>query len=236
MINEILFQLVLFLSNTIQAITGFAGTMLAMPFSIRLIGVENAKTVLNVFTIMACTVIVVQNRKYVNKKVLFRMVFVMLIGMALGVWLFEKLPTDCLLFGYAWLVIMIALKKMFWKKEMKLPHAAMLVVLIVAGIIHGMFLSGGSLLVIYAVTVMKDKDEFRSTMAAVWIVLNGLLVVVHARSGCYTPETVRMIICSMIALFLSVRIGNYLYQRINQKNFLKITYILLFLSGVSLLI
>ena len=131
---------------------------------------------------------------------------------------------------------MIALKKMFWKKEMKLPHAAMLVVLIVAGIIHGMFLSGGSLLVIYAVTVMKDKDEFRSTMAAVWIVLNGLLVVVHARSGCYTPETVRMIICSMIALFLSVRIGNYLYQRINQKNFLKITYILLFLSGVSLLI
>ena len=58
--SEILFQIVLFLSNTIQTITGFAGTLLAMPFSIRLVGIEEAKAVINIFTMLACAVIAVQ--------------------------------------------------------------------------------------------------------------------------------------------------------------------------------
>ena len=36
MLNEILFLVVIFLSNIIQCITGFAGTVLAMPFSVML--------------------------------------------------------------------------------------------------------------------------------------------------------------------------------------------------------
>lgn len=36
----VLFLLTVLLSNTIQVITGFAGAMLAMPVSIRLIGLE----------------------------------------------------------------------------------------------------------------------------------------------------------------------------------------------------
>lgn len=38
------------MSNTIQVITGFAGAMLAMPVSIRLIGLEPAKAILNIVT------------------------------------------------------------------------------------------------------------------------------------------------------------------------------------------
>lgn len=36
--KELLFLLVLFVSNVIQAITGFAGTVLAMPPSVYLLG------------------------------------------------------------------------------------------------------------------------------------------------------------------------------------------------------
>ena len=39
--------LALLFANGIQAITGFAGTLLAMPPCIRLIGADDAKTVLN---------------------------------------------------------------------------------------------------------------------------------------------------------------------------------------------
>lgn len=39
-------------------------------------------------------------------------------------------------------------------------------------IIHGMFVSGGALLVIYATQVLKEKEEFRATVAPVWVVLN----------------------------------------------------------------
>ena len=44
--REILFFLILFGANLIQAITGFAGTLLAMPPSMQLLGVDEAKSVL----------------------------------------------------------------------------------------------------------------------------------------------------------------------------------------------
>lgn len=165
MLEEILFQVVLFLSNTIQTITGFAGTLLAMPFSIRLVGVEEAKAVLNIFTLLACLLIAVENRKHINVQILAKMVAGMMAGMVIGIWLFERIPLDILLNFYAVLVIAVALKKMFVKKEIRLPGVAMIFVLLAAGIIHGMFLSGGALLVIYAVSVLKDKDELSACIS-----------------------------------------------------------------------
>lgn len=234
--EDFLFQLVLFLSNMMQTITGFAGTLLAMPFSIRLVGVEEAKTVLNIFTMLACSVIAFQNRKNINAKILAKMVGGMLIGMIVGIWLFERLPLDLLLVFYGVLVILVALKKMFVKKEVTLPGWAMIFVLLAAGIIHGMFLSGGALLVIYAVSVLKDKDEFRATVAPVWVILNALLIPSHFASGYYTKESVMAILISILPLVASILVGNFLYKRINQKQFLYITYILLIISGGSLLL
>lgn len=236
MIQEILFQLTLFLSNTMQTITGFAGTLLAMPFSIRLVGVEQAKAVLNIFTMLACFVIAFQNRRDINWKILGKMVLGMSVGMVVGIILFERIPLNVLLKLYAVLVICVALKKMFWKKEIPVPQAAMLLVLFAAGIIHGMFLSGGALLVIYAVSVLKDKQEFRATIAPVWVILNALLIFSHYQAGYYDTHCLISIGVSIVPLALSILVGNVLYRRLNQEQFLKITYVLLIISGASLLI
>lgn len=120
--NEILFQIVLLISNTIQTITGFAGTLLAMPFSIKLVGIEETKAVLNIFTMMACSVIAIQNYRFINYKALLKMVAGMTVGMVFGIWLFEQLPLEMLLNFYAVLVILVALKKMFVKKNLPSRH------------------------------------------------------------------------------------------------------------------
>ena len=44
--KQFLFYIVILLANIIQGITGFAGTILAMPFSVRLVGMETAVPVL----------------------------------------------------------------------------------------------------------------------------------------------------------------------------------------------
>lgn len=236
MINNILFQVVLFLSNTLQTVTGFAGTLLAMPFSIRLVGVEQAKTVLNIFTMAACFLITVQNRKYIDWKILVRMIGGMLAGMLAGIWLFQLIPLQILLKLYASLIILIALKKMLFKKEIPLPSWAMPVILLGAGIIHGMFISGGALLVVYAVNVLKDKETFRATIAPVWVILNAILCVSHYQSGYYTTDTLVVTGFSMIPLVFSIAVGNLIYKKVSQRQFLQITYILLLIAGVSLIL
>ena len=50
--KDILFLIVLFVSNVIQAITGFAGTVLAMPPSAYLLGLAHAKVVLNAMALL----------------------------------------------------------------------------------------------------------------------------------------------------------------------------------------
>ena len=51
--KEFIFLIVLFIANIIQAITGFAGTVLAMPASMFLLGIDDAKVVLNVMALIS---------------------------------------------------------------------------------------------------------------------------------------------------------------------------------------
>lgn len=232
MVSNILFMAVLFVANTIQTITGFAGNLLAMPPSMKLIGVNEAKTVINIFTMVACLVITIQNRKHIQWKILGKMLVFMTVGMAVGVVMFDMISLDILLTMYGIMIILIALKKLFIKKDISLPQWFMVVVLLLAGIIHGMFLSGGALLVVYAVSVLKDKNQFRATVAPVWVLLDAILIFSHYSKGFYTQENLILITASMVPLVLSVKIGNILYKKINQEMFLKITYILLIISGI----
>ena len=111
----------------------------------------------------------------------------------------------------------------------------MIFIILLAGIIHSIFLSGGALLVIYAVSVLKDKREFRATLSPVWVVLAVILVFSHFNNGYYTKNTVILIFLSIIPLIASLWLGNKLFKYINQELFLKITYVLLLISGISLL-
>ena len=51
-----------------------------------------------------------------------------------------------------------------------------------AGIIHGMFVSGGALLVVYASGALPRKEEFRATMAAVWFFLGFFFTAAQVQS------------------------------------------------------
>ncbi len=233
--NRILFLVVVLLSNIIQAFTGFAGTMLAMPASMLLLGMEKASAVLNVIGILVSLLVLRKDHRYVQRRELLRIVVLMLAGMAVGIYLLNVVPTRLLQYGYAGFIILIALKKLFIKREIHVPGAVMLLVVFAAGMIHGMFVSGGSLLVLYAVTVLKEKHEFRATMAMVWVFLNSMLLVSHIRSGYFDPEAVALLAAAIPVTLLSAWLGNKLHDRIDQALFLKITYVLLLLSGLLLL-
>ena len=83
--KELLFLLVLFVSNVIQAITGFAGTVLAMPPSVYLLGLDHAKVVLNVMAWLSGLMIAVTGYRHINWKELLKMSAVMLVGMFAGI-------------------------------------------------------------------------------------------------------------------------------------------------------
>jgi len=245
MLNHILFYLTIFLSNIIQGITGFAGTLLAMPFSLRLVGADIAVPVLNFLGFVSGLYVFLPNRDKVVWGEIKKVVTIMIPFMFLGVLIRERLMEQqrilYLILGV--LVIFMAIRGLrdsFLKRDEKdkkpLSDPVMNLILILSGIIHGMFVSGGSLLVIYMAERLDDKTAFRSTLSAVWVILNGILLVTQIFSGDITGEVAMNQLIALPVLFLAMYIGSVLFKRMEQRTFLIITYILLIISGISLFI
>ena len=85
--NQILFYIVILLTNIIHGITGFAGTILAMPPSLMLVGYDIAKPILNVLAIFSGVYVFVGNYKSINWKELARIVVVMALGIVGAVYI-----------------------------------------------------------------------------------------------------------------------------------------------------
>ena len=113
---------------------------------------------------------------------------------------------------------------------------ALYLILILAGIVHGIFVSGGPLLISYLTKKIQDKVSFRATISTVWIFLNGMILADDIRAGLWTPELCRIQLISVPFLLAVMFIGGKLYARMSQRLFMIITYVLLFISGISLLV
>ncbi|WP_141191646.1 TSUP family transporter [Terrilactibacillus laevilacticus] len=226
----------MFYSNAIQTITGFAGTLIAMPLSIQVVGVSLSKILLNFITLISCMWIAIRNYNYINKRELAKIIIFMIIGIIVGLSIYSKIPIHVLILSYAILIIIIALKNLCIKKRLRLPKLLLLMLLLLAGVIHGLIISGGALLVIYAAIVFKDKTEFRATMAAVWSMLNTFLFGQQAFSGQVDGHILLLCLLSIIPITIGIFAGNYLFNKIKQNLFMALTNILLLFSGLLLLV
>ena len=255
--REILFFLILFGANLIQAITGFAGTLLAMPPSMQLLGVDEAKSVLAVLDQLSCLLIVLTGFRHINWKEFGKMAVLMVIGMFAGMKIFEVFPIQQLLTLYGVMILGIALWKLFGQRliqgrkmepektseagllperNFSLRSLAMLCVILAAGVIHGMFVSGGALLVIYASSALKEKEEFRATMAMLWVTIGCYITGNQIKSGFFNSRVILLCAVGLIPLFVGIWAGTRLVKKIHQETFLKLTYVLLIISGVLAII
>lgn len=245
-IKNILFFIVVFISNIIQCITGFAGTVLAMPFSIMLIGFDSAKAILNILGILASLGVLLTNRKAFNKKEFIKITLIMLIGMIAGFFIVNRFSvTGDILYKILGITVILFTvigcinsfsKKADNNKSDGKTNFLSYIILVISGIVHGMFVCGGPLMIIYASKTLKEKDEFRTTVSAVWIVLNSIILCTDAVNGNLTVDILPLLLTAVIILFFSLLIGNKIAKHMNKKTFMIITYILMVISGASLIL
>ena len=248
--KQVLFYLVILISNIIQGITGFAGTILAMPPSLMLVGYDMAKPVLNVLGILAGVYVFITSRKHVCYKELKKVVTVMMVGILTGIFLKSLFQgNEAVLYSLLGIFIILLSIQGFYqivkkkgleanqeidsKKTSKWSSFALLSG---AGIVHGMFVSGGPLLIGYLSKRLRDKKSFRATISTVWIILNTIILIDDIRLGLWTKELIKVQVIAVPFFIVGMVIGTKLYAKMSQQVFMKLTYILMFISGVTLLV
>lgn len=245
MVSYILFFLVILGANIMQGITGFAGTILAMSPSLLLVGYPVAKPVLNVLALISGFYVFIGNVKNVNWRELWKIVAWMAAGIAGGIFIqglfaeqqqiLQKLLGVFVVFLAAQGLYKI-LRPSGGTEAPKPPSRATVLFLPAAGIVHGIFVSGGPLLVSYLTKKNLDKVTFRATISTVWVFLNSLVLLDDIRTGLWNPSLLKVQLISIPFLLAGMFIGSKLYARMSQQLFMKITYVLLFISGISLLV
>lgn len=233
--KSFLFVLVLSLANIIQGITGFAGAPIAMPPCIALVGITEAKSAITFIFWITSVVVTIRNLKDIDFKQLGTILCFMSVGVVGGMWMFSHFPLNVLMLIYGIVIIGIAISKLLIKRTKQLPRPLAFVVLFMAGLMQGLFTSGGPFLAIYSAEAIKDKKVFRPTVTTVWTVLNTYMVISMYAKGMYTPTSWKLVLYSIVPVFAAIYIGKILNKKMKQETFLKLVYYLLILSG-SLLI
>lgn len=234
-VSTILFILVQLFSNFVQAVTGFGGGPIAMPPSMALIGVNEAKAAVTCILWLTCIVISVREIRNIDKKQLGIILAFMIPGVLVGMWLFSVLTLKILMLIYGIIVVLIGAWKLFIKTEREVPKPLRFAALILAGLMQGMFTSGGPFLVIYSISAIPEKTRFRATISTVWAVINTYMVGSMIFSGMYSNGEAKYVALSILPVAVAIYVGKRVADRLDREMFLKVVYALLMVSGALLI-
>lgn len=235
--EKYLFWGTFFFAYLINGITGFAGNIFAMPVGMVTTGHEESIVVLNCTGFLAGVLIAFTGIKHVVWKELAKMCVIMAIFMAIGAWINTIAPLS-ILSRYTALRFWSLLSAVcsLTRKIMLLPDWLLYCILAIAGLIQGMFVSGGSFLAIYALQKIRDKEAFRATTTMTWVFLNGAYALYGIQGGSLGGDGLLTLAVCIPLLILSTWLGGLIQKRISQEQFVKFTYVLLTVIGCVLLI
>lgn len=208
-----------------------------MPFAIMLVGINIAKPVLTIVGLLLSFYVVIISYKDILWDHYFRIAVFVVLGLPVGMWLFNKLPESTLkkILGAFMIVVSIRGLIITYKgsKYVKSINSSILnIFLFLGGCIHGAFSSGGPLVILYASEKLPNKSNFRATLSMIWLTLNSIIVLQSTLSHGITLDVLKLSFYTLPFLAVGAFLGNLAHHKIKDGSFTKIVYVVLFISAL----
>jgi len=228
------------LSSTIEAVTGFGSIVIALSLGALLLPIASMLPVLVPLNIFMTGTIAWKNRHHIDKALLLKLILPLmaagtLAGYLLRPWLGESLLKTLL----GVLIIWFAARE-FWRLLRNVttpPHPPWLSrsLTFAAGITHGLFASGGPLLVYAMAGRQLHKGSMRASLVTVWFSLNVGLTVAFALDGTLIPA-LPQVAAYLPVLATGYFLGEFLHHRLDEHRFRQVVYVLLIVTGAALIL
>ena len=242
----LLLGLIVFVTQTLEGITGFGSTVLALPFAVMIMGSLDEAVPIGVAHtwLLAVYVIIVSWKHIVWKEFLFIALYVA-VGLPFGMFLFKNLNHLYLKAILSLFMIGVGIygiqmtrrnrRKVQASTEPVKKNILMRFVLFLGGIIHGAFGTGGPFVVIYAAQALKDKTLFRVSICLLWLCMNTVLMIWWLFEGKWTPNVCYATSITLPFLLIGIFIGDYLHRRVSEYAFRLLVFALLLGTGCVIL-
>ncbi len=117
-----------------------------------------------------------------------------------------------------------------------LPDPVRVAALLLAGVIHGIFATGGPLAVFVSARELPDKAAFRATLSTLWLVLNALVMPRLVLEGQVTTATLGTSALMLVPLGAGIAAGEWIHHRLAEAKFRVVVAGLLLAAGAVLVI
>jgi uncharacterized membrane protein YfcA len=108
--------------------------------------------------------------------------------------------------------------------------------LFLGGVAHGLFGTGGPMIVYVLRRRIPDKSAFRATLAVIWLTLNVALIGNFALLGFYSTSTGFLAAAIAVGMIPALYIGSRLHHKLDPRSFQRAVCVLLLVAGALLAI
>jgi hypothetical protein len=243
----LVFAAIVVLAFATEAATGFGATVIALTLAVNLMPIDAALPVLVPLNLAMSAWIVTRERAHVDRTLLWRRILPLMgAGLVVGLAIFDHVSMASLRRAFGAFVVVVAADGLWRLRSgatngsgdtagsagaQPLPAAVRGGAILGAGVIHGLFASGGPLLVWALGRSSLEKRGFRATLSSVWLVLGTGLVTAYAFRGRVGWESFGASAALLPAVVLAIALGEWAHRRLDELRFRRVVFGLLLVAG-----
>ena len=243
-LTVIFIGLVVFSTFTLEGISGFGSTVLALPFITLLLGLDRAVPLLSTLGLVLAFFIVIRNFRMVGWRELRFIFMCVLPGVVIGLLMASRLPQKILIVILTLFMLAVGVSGLIStlrhsgqrriKNGMnKSENFLSGFLLLCGGVMQGAFSSGGPLVVIYAAKALNEKSKFRATLSSLWLTTNLTMLIKWSFDGMiWNMQFGRVWFCALPFVIAGIYVGNYLHHKVSEYLFRLIVYSALNVSAI----
>lgn len=226
-----------------EASFGFGATVITVTLASQLFPIDFILPAVVPVNLLLSVYLVSRYRHAVDRTLLVRRVLpAMIAGVAVGLVVMRKSSDDSLKLAFAIFVVtlsLLELKRLFdsdgaGANRRPVVGPLRTAMLFGAGVIHGLFGSGGPLVVYVAGREIDDKLRFRSTLGALWVTMGSMLLAGYAIGGLIDARTACVSLLLLPTVVVAVAIGERVHHAIDERPFRIAVFALLVVAGSAL--
>ncbi len=233
--------LVAFLGLFVRSFSGFGSALVMTPILLFFFDLRTTVVLIAIIEIPASFYITIHARKNISPYYLKMLVPLSLIGVAVGSFILTKYDSSLLKRVFGGFTLLFTLRIIIElhlanTEKRKWPRVVGFFTGIFGGTMSGMFGTAGPPVAIYLENQIKDKDTLRATMLTYFLINDGCRLIYYAFSRLITIEALKISAVMLPVSFIGAYLGKYTHLKISEYVFRLVISVVLFATGVLLVL
>jgi len=238
-----IFSVIIAVSYAVQTVTGFGSMVVCVTIGAHLMDIREIVTLAVPLSFLQTGYVAIRHRDGIEWRLLWRRVLPwMCVGMGLAFAFLGDVDRESLKVAFGLMVLVLGLREL-WRlradepdQQSRISAPASTLAIFGAGVIHGIYATGGPLLVYALGREDLGKHVFRSTLTMVWFLLSIVLMGNFLYEGRYDVDVGAKLVWLLPGLPVGIAVGEWLHRRVEERRFKFLIFGLLVVAAITLLI